>query len=108
MMTRLALQLIKFYTRFLSIFSFGSCRYYPTCSQYAIWQFENNNFFKAMYYTMLRIFRCNQLFKGGIDYPKINIKTPKKVVFVKRKIKYWLVPNGKNITIIKNREWKNG
>ncbi len=105
-MKKITLLAIKFYKKFISIFSYGSCRFYPTCSEYAVWEFENNNFFKALYNTILRIFRCNQFFAGGIDYPKLSNNKLRKVSFGKRKIKYWLVPAGNKLKIIKNREWK--
>ena len=63
---------IRFYQKYLTVLSYGSCRYYPTCSQYALWQLDNNSFFKAIFYTIIRILKCNQLFDGGFDYPVIN------------------------------------
>lgn len=66
--------LVKFYQKYLTILSFGSCRYYPTCSQYALWQLDNNTFFKAFYFTITRILKCNQLFDGGFDYPIVKLK----------------------------------
>ncbi|MGM0518674.1 MAG: membrane protein insertion efficiency factor YidD [Campylobacterota bacterium] len=100
--------LIKFYQRYLSIISFGSCRYYPTCSQYALWQFDNNTFFKAIYFTITRILKCNQLFDGGFDYPIVKLNKIQRVDYKKIKIIYWLIPtsNGRYI-VVKNREWKN-
>ena len=56
----------------------ASCRYYPSCSEYAKWQFEFNTPLRAFSATSLRILRCNQLFEGGIDYPLVNYM-PKKV-----------------------------
>ena len=73
-MKKIALKLLDFYQRFLTLLSFGSCRYYPTCSQYSIQQFETNSLFKAFYFTIVRILKCNQLFIGGIDYPSVNVK----------------------------------
>jgi putative membrane protein insertion efficiency factor len=78
----------------------ASCRYYPTCSEYATWQFACNVPHKALISSTLRILRCNQLFKGGIDYPFIAF-TPPKYCFVHRfngfcgkiKVIYWLVPH---------------
>ena len=100
--------LIKFYQRYLTVISFGSCRYYPTCSQYALWQVDNNTFFKAIYFTIMRILKCNQLFDGGFDYPIVKLNTLQNVHFEKIKIKYWLVPVSKNkYYVVKNREWKN-
>ncbi len=77
----------------------ASCRYYPTCSEYAKWQFEFNPPHKAMLASGLRILKCNQLFEGGIDYPIVEF-TPKKTAYLcnhkplcgKIKIIYWLAP----------------
>jgi len=81
----------------------ASCRYYPTCSEYAKWQFEFNIPHKAFLSTGTRILRCNQLFKGGIDYPVITF-TPQKTSCIltfnaeygKIEIDYWFVPKDKN------------
>lgn len=92
--------LIRFYQKFISPLKPNSCRYYPSCSEYALWQFENNSFLKAFSASFLRILRCNQLFKGGFDYPLVK----KDFSFVKfdstkrnLKPKFWFVPykNGK-------------
>ena len=48
-------------------FSHGSCRYTPTCSQYAIEAIEIHGIFKGTLLAALRILRCNPLFKGGWD-----------------------------------------
>jgi len=76
-----------------------SCRYYPTCSEYAMWQFEFNAPHKALLSSTLRILRCNQLFEGGIDYPVITFHPKRYPVlcnpnrfYGKIKITYWLVP----------------
>jgi len=99
--------LIRVYQRYLSIISFGSCRYYPTCSQYALWQLDNNGLFKAFYFTILRILKCNQFFDGGFDYPIINkLRFNKNIKYKKIKIVYWYIPlkHGKYL-VVKNREW---
>ena len=44
-----------------------TCRYHPTCSNYAIDAYENYNFFKASLLTLWRILRCNPFSKGGFD-----------------------------------------
>ncbi|MDR3346382.1 MAG: membrane protein insertion efficiency factor YidD [Campylobacteraceae bacterium] len=96
-MKKALLWLLWIYQKFFTLLSFGSCRYYPTCSEYAKWQIEYNNIFEAFLYAILRILRCNQLFRGGIDYPKIRknrIKKPKllKRSFGKIDIVVWFVP----------------
>jgi len=77
----------------------ANCRYYPTCSEYAKWQFEFNTPHKALLASSLRILRCNQLFDGGIDYPVVTFIPPKPVISLKlndfcgkMKIIYWFVP----------------
>ncbi|MFK5976717.1 MAG: membrane protein insertion efficiency factor YidD [Sulfurovum sp.] len=73
----------------------ASCRYYPSCSEYASQQFEFNAPHKALWESSLRILRCNQLFIGGIDYPLVQFSAP--LLKLNRdcgkiKIKYWIVP----------------
>ncbi len=72
MVKKILLLILKFYQKFLTILSFGSCRYHPTCSEYAKWQFETNNILFAFYHSFIRILKCNQLFEGGFDYPKVK------------------------------------
>ncbi len=57
----------------------ASCRYYPTCSEYAKWQFEFARPDRALAASALRILRCNQLFPGGIDYPLVHWRAPRPV-----------------------------
>jgi len=86
---------IKFYQYFISPMFGSKCRFYPTCSEYALWEMECDNFFSAIIKSVLRILRCNQLFKGGIDYPVIK-KNIKPVYGMRKKIKFWLIPLKKN------------
>ena len=78
----------------------GSCRYYPTCSEYAKWSFETSPPHRALLNSTLRILRCNQIFPGGIDYPVVQYKVPPalhltsylNILSGKISIKYWFVP----------------
>ncbi len=81
----------------------ANCRYYPTCSEYASWQFEFNAPHKALAASTLRILRCNQLFDGGIDYPVVTFNPPKPPSSLKlndfcgkMKVIYWFVPKDTN------------
>ncbi|MCK9162352.1 MAG: membrane protein insertion efficiency factor YidD [Arcobacter butzleri] len=105
-MNRIFAYFIRFYQKYLSIFSHGSCRFYPTCSQYSQIHFENNSFFKASYHTITRILRCNQLFSGGFDHPEVLLDLKKiKISYKKVSIKYWYIPNGNGrFFVIKNWE----
>lgn len=60
--------LIKTYQMTLSPrFSHGSCRYTPTCSQYALEAIEIHGIFKGYLLAAWRFLRCNPFSKGGWD-----------------------------------------
>lgn len=61
--------LIKFYRRFISQLTPPSCRFYPTCSEYAILAIKKYGALKGTLKAIWRILRCNPFSKGGIDYP---------------------------------------
>jgi putative membrane protein insertion efficiency factor len=109
-MNKIILFFIQFYQKYLTILSYGSCRYHPTCSSYAKLQFEHNSFFKALWFSTIRILRCNPLFTGGFDHPKVKC-TPSdelNLEFKKIKVKYWRIPTDKqNICFIvrHNTKW---
>lgn len=44
-----------------------SCRYIPTCSQYALEALQKYGPFKGSYLAVRRILRCNHFHKGGYD-----------------------------------------
>lgn len=100
MINRFFIKIVDFYQRYLSVLSFGSCRYYPTCSEYAKWQLSNNNLWRGLLASFLRILRCNKFFAGGIDYPIVK-KSFSKLSNVytfnlqTMDIKFWFVPSKK-------------
>ncbi|WP_456488041.1 membrane protein insertion efficiency factor YidD [Caminibacter pacificus] len=103
---KLSIKSVEFYRYFISPLFGQKCRYYPTCSEYALWEYKNDNFFSATVKTILRILRCNQLFRGGIDYPVIT-KRIKPVYGKKEKIDFWYIPakkKNKYIVIKANNE----
>lgn len=46
---------------------FCGCKFYPTCSQYAVEVLKKNGLFPGIFRVIWRIFRCNPWNKGGID-----------------------------------------
>lgn len=64
---KMVISLIDFYKKYISILLTPSCRFYPSCSQYAKMAFLKYNFFKALFLTIYRILRCNPFNKGGYD-----------------------------------------
>ena len=76
---RFMIFLIKSYQLTVSPwFSGGSCRFTPTCSQYAIEALEVHGIFKGSLLAAWRIMRCNPLSKGGWDpVPPKKVKEDK-------------------------------
>jgi uncharacterized protein len=106
-MRKLLLKLLWLYQRFFTLIGFGSCRYYPSCSEFARLNFENNSISSAFYHSFTRILRCNQFFDGGIEYPLLDRLSLKPKELKLDSIKYWLVPNKKSRHyIIKNFSYK--
>ncbi len=58
---------IKFYKKCISPFLPNACRYYPSCSTYAIEAIEIHGVFYGTFLSIRRILRCNSLFEGGFD-----------------------------------------
>lgn len=67
-MKHVCILLIRFYQKFISPLK-GSpcCRFYPTCSAYALEAFMNRGFFVGFGLTVWRILRCNPFCRGGYD-----------------------------------------
>ena len=66
-MKRVLLALIRFYRRELSPRKGKPCcRYFPTCSQYAVTAIERYGAIKGGWLALKRLLRCNPFYKG--DY----------------------------------------
>ncbi|MBN1162899.1 membrane protein insertion efficiency factor YidD [Patescibacteria group bacterium] len=68
-MKKLALTLIKFYQRHLSLINIGIdiCKYEPSCSVYTYQAIEKYGVTKGCIKGLWRIIRCNPFSKGGYD-----------------------------------------
>lgn len=67
-MKKILLGIIRFYQKYLSgAKGYSSCKYYPTCSRYAIEAIEKYGVFKGGRLAAWRILRCNPFSKGGYD-----------------------------------------
>ena len=58
---------IVFYQRFISPFTPPSCRFTPTCSQYALEAFRKYGPFKGFWLSLKRILRCHPWGGSGYD-----------------------------------------
>lgn len=58
---------IRCYQRFISPLLGPSCRFTPTCSQYAIIALNRFGLVKGSWLTLKRILKCHPLHDGGDD-----------------------------------------
>ena len=72
-----AIFFVRGYQRFLSPYLGQNCRFYPTCSQYAIQAFEKHGFCKGLLLGTLRILRCGPWHPGGLDPVPDDVKLGK-------------------------------
>jgi putative membrane protein insertion efficiency factor len=64
---RLLILPIRFYQKFLSPLKPPTCRFTPTCSQYAIEAIRKHGPFKGLALAIWRILRCNPWGGSGYD-----------------------------------------
>ena len=65
--SRLLLFFIHLYQRFVSPLIGPSCRFTPTCSQYAVEAIQKYGPFKGVYLTIRRLLRCHPWGGSGYD-----------------------------------------
>jgi putative membrane protein insertion efficiency factor len=61
------LWIIRGYQYFLSPLLPRSCRFYPTCSHYAVEALQRHGLFTGVYLSVRRIIRCHPFHPGGYD-----------------------------------------
>ena len=66
-MKRILIFFIRIYKKFISPLKKPCCRFYPTCSNYAIDAINKYGALKGSVKATKRILRCNPFFKGGYD-----------------------------------------
>ena len=60
--------MVRIYRKYISPMKrMPSCRYIPTCSQYAIEALQKYGPLKGSYLAIRRMLRCNHFHKGGYD-----------------------------------------
>ncbi|HOE19855.1 MAG TPA: membrane protein insertion efficiency factor YidD [Spirochaetota bacterium] len=63
----LPILLIKMYKLIISPLLPNACRFYPTCSSYAIEALSKHGLFKGGFLSIKRILRCHPYCDGGYD-----------------------------------------
>ena len=65
---RLVLAPVRLYQHWVSPALPRSCRYYPTCSAYAVEAVRGHGAGKGILLAAWRLLRCNPLTPGGVDH----------------------------------------
>ena len=78
-----ALAFLRFYIVFLSPFFGGACKFYPSCSNYAVEAVTRHGVRRGIALAAKRLLRCRPFTQGGfdpvpdvIDEPKRGVKKP--------------------------------
>lgn len=67
-MRLLVVALIRLYQLVLSPLLPPACRFYPTCSQYALVAVRDHGVLRGVWLAIARLGRCHPWHPGGIDY----------------------------------------
>lgn len=66
-MKRILVSLIEFYRKTISPIKKPSCRFYPSCSAYAVEAIEEYGAFKGLALSIKRVLKCHPFHPGGYD-----------------------------------------
>nr|WP_330397447.1 membrane protein insertion efficiency factor YidD [Maledivibacter halophilus] len=67
MLKKILIILIKIYRKYISPLKKPSCRFYPTCSQYALSAINKYGALKGLRLSLIRILKCHPFHPGGYD-----------------------------------------
>jgi putative membrane protein insertion efficiency factor len=71
----LLLFLVKLYRALVSPLLPRACRFYPSCSSYALTALERHGALRGTYLTVKRVLRCHPFHPGGLDpVPEVTPK----------------------------------
>lgn len=66
----LLILLLNLYRNLISPLKPPSCRFHPTCSEYAILALRKYGPIKGLLMSLWRVLRCNPLYRGNlVDFP---------------------------------------
>ncbi|MDD4311317.1 MAG: membrane protein insertion efficiency factor YidD [Eubacteriales bacterium] len=66
-MKRILIAIVRGYKKYISPLLPPSCRFTPTCSEYAMEAISKHGAWKGSWLALWRILRCNPFCKGGYD-----------------------------------------
>jgi len=67
LMSKILIVLIVFYQKYISPLKPATCRFYPSCSDYAIQAIQKHGFYKGIFLAIKRILKCHPYHAGGYD-----------------------------------------
>ena len=67
LLRELLLAPVRLYRRLVSPVFGQRCRYYPSCSEYAVDAVRSHGAVRGLVLAVWRVLRCNPLSSGGID-----------------------------------------
>jgi putative membrane protein insertion efficiency factor len=67
MMSRLLIGVLLAYQRYISPLSAARCKFYPSCSAYALEAVTVHGAFRGSWLTLRRLSRCHPFHPGGVD-----------------------------------------
>ncbi len=75
MIRRALVLLVRLYQRLISPALPPSCRFYPSCSAYAVEALERHGALRGTFLAVKRIGRCHPFHPGGVDpVPEVTPK----------------------------------
>jgi putative membrane protein insertion efficiency factor len=66
-MKKILIAAVKFYRKYISPATPPSCRFMPTCSEYALEALEKYGALKGFWLALKRFSKCHPFHKGGYD-----------------------------------------
>ncbi|NLL61209.1 MAG: membrane protein insertion efficiency factor YidD [Candidatus Atribacteria bacterium] len=67
MMKKILITVIVFYQKHISPLKPATCRFYPTCSEYALQAIRKYGYLKGTWLSLKRVLRCHPYHPGGFD-----------------------------------------
>lgn len=67
LLTWLLVMMVRFYQRFISPLTPPSCRFTPTCSQYAVEAIQKHGPVRGLWLALKRLLRCHPWGGSGYD-----------------------------------------
>lgn len=66
-LSKILIFIMTIYQRFISVLTCANCRFYPSCSQYAIEALQEFSLVKSLWLILKRLLKCHPLYQGGED-----------------------------------------